>query len=74
MRILMWFIERIALIAAIGGIVLAIAAGIWTGLKSKFDETVDKEVDRRIKNTKIITHFNVNMSFIEDPLIENEEM
>ena len=68
MRTFMFIIERLAPLAVLFGITMAIAAGIWTGLSAKFDEKVDKEVDRRIRNMRIITHVNVGVDVIEDPL------
>lgn len=74
MSVILSIFEWACLFAAVGGIVLAIAAGIWTGLMAKFDDKVDKEVERRLKNVQFVTHFNVGFDVFEDTLGHEKKM
>ena len=58
----------IVLIVSCGAILLAIIAGVWTALMSKFEDKVDCEVNRRVQNMKVVTRCNVRFNFFEDPL------
>lgn len=74
MGIILEIFEWLCLLAVVGGILLAAAAGIWTGLMAKFDDKVDEEVERRLKNVRIVVHYNIGFDVFEDTLGYEKKM
>lgn len=61
-------LEALLVIAALGAVVILILAGMWSGVNAKFDDKVEKEVRRRVRETLKYIDFNVRIDVIEDPL------
>jgi nitrogen fixation-related uncharacterized protein len=61
-------LEALLVIAALGAVVILILAGMWSGVNAKFDDKVEKEVRRRVRETLKYIDFNVRIDVIEDSL------
>lgn len=61
-------LEALLVISALGAVVILILAGMWSGVNAKFDDKVEKEVRRRVRETLKYIDFNVRIDVIEDSL------
>lgn len=61
-------LEALLVIAALGAVVILILAGMWSGVNAKFDDKVEKEVRRRVREALKYIDFNVRIDVIEDSL------
>lgn len=64
--------EVLFLLAGVLAILLMIASGIWTYLTAKYDEDVEKEVQRRVDETFRDMRVNIHIDVVEDTLGHEE--
>lgn len=57
-------IVLVAILSA--GAVAVVSAVAWMRMVENFDRKVDREVNRRLRNTKVVYKFNVRTDFVDD--------
>lgn len=62
------FFKFAVLIVVCMAIFLMIAGGIWTYLEAKYEDDVEKEVQRRIDEAIRNMRFNIHIDVVEDTL------
>lgn len=63
---LKWAVEILAFAAACSGFFAWISAKVWSKDSRRFDREVEREVNRRLKDTKIVSNFNVRMVVVDE--------
>lgn len=57
-------IVLVAILSA--GAVAVVSAVAWMRMVENFDRKVDREVNRRLRNTNVVYKFNVRTDFVDD--------
>jgi hypothetical protein len=63
------------LLIALGcaGVIAVITALLWARMMSKNERIIEREVNRRLQNTKIVTRFNVRTVVVDETSGADEE-
>ena len=68
-------IAGIILVAILSaGAVAVVSAVAWMKMVENFDRKVDREVNRRLRNAKVVYHFNVRTEFVDDTPKKDAQM
>lgn len=73
MGFLKWAVEILAFAAACSGFFAWISAKVWSKDSRRFDREVEREVNRRLNDTKIVSNFNVRMIVVDETSGKYEE-
>ena len=65
-------IMLVAILSA--GAVAVVSAVAWMKMVENFDRKVDREVNRRLRNAKVVYHFNVRTEFVDDTPKKDAQM
>jgi len=66
-------IEILVFAAACSGLFAWLSAKVWSKDSRRFDRAVEREVNRRLKDTKVVSNFNVRMVVVDETSGKYEE-
>lgn len=73
MEFLKWAAEILAFAVVCSGFFAWFSANVWSVYSKRFDREVEREVNRRIRDMKVVSNFNVRMVVVDETSGEYEE-